>query len=331
MADQRRVRVSVAMCTYNGERYLSEQLVSIARQSRLPDELIIADDGSTDDTLRIAAAFQSSASFPVRILVGEGRLGFVANFERAVSACEGDFIALCDQDDVWYPARLERSLQAFAEHADAPLVFSDADIIDERDQPLAMRLWANFGFQEQQRQQLLEGDPTPLVKDRFVTGATVMLRSDLRESCLPVGAGWLHDEWFAIVAASVGTIVPIDEPLIRYRRHSSQQVGLGRKMDFEERNQVHWKELERQIGLLEQVRGRLAQLRLSDGGKALSEAFMDHLRFARFRYGLPGSRWARAISIARGYRSYARLGSGLRSMARDFILAKVEPPGNRPG
>jgi glycosyltransferase involved in cell wall biosynthesis len=324
MATEGTTRVSVAMCTYNGERFLLRQLASIALQTRLPDELIVADDGSSDQTTRIAADFAASVPFPVKIFVNERKLGFVANFEHAVRLCEGDFVALSDQDDAWYPTRLERSLQAFAEHPDAGLVFSDADIVDEQDNPTGVRLWANFGFQEAQKQQLLRGDPTALVKNRFVTGATVMFRRQLMESCLPVGAGWLHDEWFAVIAASVGGIVPIDEPLIRYRRHSSQQVGLGRPISFSERNQLHWKELERQIALLEQVRDRLAQLRLSEGGQALYQAYTAHLRFARFRYGLPRNRLGRVWPMAREYHSYATLGSGVRSMARDFALAKNE-------
>jgi glycosyltransferase involved in cell wall biosynthesis len=316
------MRISVAMCTYNGERFLAQQLLSIARQNRTPDELIIADDGSSDKTASIAAEFAASAPFPVRIFVNQQNLGFVANFERAIRACEGDFIALSDQDDIWYPTRLEQSLQAFQENPDAGLVFSDADVVDEQGNPTGMRLWKNFGFEAGQQQQLRKGDLSVLVKKRFVTGATVMLRSQIRESCLPVGTGWLHDEWFAVIAASVARIVAIDEPLIRYRQHTSQQVGLGHEIGFQQRNELHWKELERQIALLDQVRSRLAQLPLNGSGEKLYQAYTDHWRFARFRYSLPRNRLLRVGPMAKEYQSYSTLGSGLRSMARDFVLAK---------
>ena len=139
-------KISVALCTYNGEQFLSRQLASIQQQTRTPDELVVCDDCSTDRTLEILQDFAASAAFPVRITQNDDNLGFVANFERAIQLCQGDLIALCDQDDIWYPTRLERSLQEFTAHPEVGFVFSDADIIDQQDQLTGMRLWTNFGF-----------------------------------------------------------------------------------------------------------------------------------------------------------------------------------------
>src|SRR4051794_15860948 len=94
---------SVAMCTYNGARFIGAQLASVAAQTRTPDELIVCDDRSTDETVAIVQKFADSAPFRVRLHVNEENLGSTKNFERAVSLCEGDLIALCDQDDVWLP------------------------------------------------------------------------------------------------------------------------------------------------------------------------------------------------------------------------------------
>src|SRR6202167_2057678 len=141
-----RNRISVAMCTYNGERFLPQQLASMAKQTRLPDELVVCDDGSTDRTVAIVREFAASAPYPVRVFENERNLGFAANFERAIGLCEGDLIALSDQDDIWYPIRLERSEQEFAAHPEAGLVFSDGEIIDDQDQLVGMRLWPHFGF-----------------------------------------------------------------------------------------------------------------------------------------------------------------------------------------
>jgi glycosyltransferase involved in cell wall biosynthesis len=104
-----RTRISVALCTYNGERFLHQQLDSIAMQTRLPDELVVCDDRSTDRTLAIVREFAASAPYPVRVFENQANLGFAANFEGAIRRCDGDLIALSDQDDVWYPTRLERS------------------------------------------------------------------------------------------------------------------------------------------------------------------------------------------------------------------------------
>ena len=321
-----RAKISVAMCTYNGERFLPQQLASIAKQTRPPDELVVCDDGSTDQTVEMVRDFAASAACSVRLFENHQNLGFVANFEHAIQLCTGDLIALCDQDDTWYPVRLEQSELEFAARPEVGLVFSDADVMDDQGQPTGMRLWQNFGFVGERKQRLLAGDYTVFAKNRFVTGATVMFRSRLRKSCLPIGSGWLHDEWIAAAAASVADVVPITSPLIRYRQHTSQQVGLSPPPGFREKNQRHWSELSRQIGLLEEMCDRLSKNPLSKRGEALYGCYKAHLRFARFRYSLPESRISRLIAMLREYASYSALGSGVRSMATDFALSKRRSP-----
>ena len=98
--------LSIALASYNGERYIAEQLDSIARQTRLPDELIISDDASGDATPAIALDFARQAPFPVKVLQNSERAGSTRNFEIAIRACTGDIIFLCDQDDVWYPNKI---------------------------------------------------------------------------------------------------------------------------------------------------------------------------------------------------------------------------------
>jgi glycosyltransferase involved in cell wall biosynthesis len=316
------VKISVALCTYNGEQFLSRQLVSIQQQTRTPDELVVCDDCSTDRTIEILQDFAASAAFPVRITRNEHNLGFVANFERAIQLCQGDLIALCDQDDIWYPNRLERSLQEFTAHPEVGFVFSDADIIDQQDHLTGMRLWTSFGFVGKRKQQMFMGDYTVLAKNRFVTGATVMFRSRLRQHCLPVGTGWLHDEWLVATAAAIFEVRPIDTPLIQYRQHASQQIGLSPPPSFHERNRRHWSELAKQIGLLEQISSRLSQQSLTQRGEALYSCYQAHLRFARFRYALPQRRLQRLSPVLHEYPTYSALGSGVRSMATDLVLSR---------
>jgi hypothetical protein len=231
-------------------------------------------------------------------------------------------IALSDQDDIWYPIRLERSEQELAAHPPASLVFSDGDIVDDENQPLGKSLWANFGFMGETRRRLLAGDYTVLAKNRFVTGATVMFRSRIRENCLPVGAGWVHDEWIVALTAAVAEVRPIEVPLIRYRFHAAQQIGLSPKPSFKQRNQAHWNELSRQIGLLQEISSRLSEQPLSKSGQLLFSRYQDHLRFTQFRYSLPKSRLARLSAVLKERPTYAALGSGIFSMARDLVLSK---------
>jgi glycosyltransferase involved in cell wall biosynthesis len=224
-------KISVALCTYNGEPFLRQQLASIQQQTSLPDELVVCDDQSTDQTLTIVRQFAASAPYPVKIFENERNLGFAANFERAIRLCEGDLIALSDQDDIWYPNRLERSAQELTAHPEAGLVFSDADVINDSDEVAGPTLWQRLGFAGKHEGELLAGQYTVLAKHRFVTGATVMFRAGLRDHFLPIGTGWIHDEWIALIAAAFSDLRPISQPLIRYRVHGSQQVGFRNKLE----------------------------------------------------------------------------------------------------
>src|SRR5215210_7844615 len=111
-------RASVALCTYNGARFLREQLQSIAEQQTPPFELVLSDDASSDDTFAIAREFARSAAFPVELHRNPTRIGTVANFDQTISRCRGEVIFLCDQDDVWRPDKIGRMLPRF----DDPLV-----------------------------------------------------------------------------------------------------------------------------------------------------------------------------------------------------------------
>jgi glycosyltransferase involved in cell wall biosynthesis len=318
----RQAKISVALCTFNGERYLANQLASIKQQTRPPDEVVVSDDRSTDRTVQMVREFAASVPFPVRIFENEHNLGFAKNFERAIQLCEGDLIALSDQDDYWYPIRLERSELELTAHPQAGLAFSDGDIVDDQDQLVGMRLWTSFGFLGENKRRLLAGDYTVLVKSRFVTGATVMFRRRMREICLPIGPGWVHDEWIVALTAAVAEVRPIEAPLIRYRKHSHQQIGLSLKPGFREKQKRHWTELSRQIGLLQEICSRLSMQPLSERGDLLFSCYRDHLRFAQFRYALPQHRLARLGTMLNEYSTYAACGSGIFSMATDLVAGK---------
>src|ERR1700733_215732 len=135
------MKISVAMGTYNGGARLSRQLSSLAGQTRLPDELVVFDDASSDATPRILHDFGEAAPFPVRIHVQNENVGSTENFEAAIRLAEGDIIATCDQDDVWYPEKLRAIEEAFESIHGADMVFSDGDVVDDDLRPLGYSLW----------------------------------------------------------------------------------------------------------------------------------------------------------------------------------------------
>src|SRR4051812_33755133 len=123
--------ISVALCTYNGAKYLPAQLASLVQQTHLPIELIVCDDSSTDATPQILKEFAAISPFSVRLQFNEANLGSTKNFEKAIGLCTGAVIATCDQDDVWLPQKLERIAAVFDKEPDVGLAFSDAILVDD--------------------------------------------------------------------------------------------------------------------------------------------------------------------------------------------------------
>jgi glycosyltransferase involved in cell wall biosynthesis len=128
------LRLSIAMATYNGEKYLYEQLQSLAKQTVKPFELVVCDDGSRDDTLKIIRNYIPDMPFPVRVYENEQRLNFTGNFLKAASLCAGDAIAFCDQDDIWDPRKIE-ICSAELEKNGSDIIVHGGRIIDQTGKP----------------------------------------------------------------------------------------------------------------------------------------------------------------------------------------------------
>lgn len=219
------------MCTFNGSHFVAEQLQSISAQTVLPSELVICDDGSTDDTLSILSEFAKNAPVKVRLFQNEKRLGPAKNFEKAICACNGDVIFLCDQDDIWQPYKVERVIQAFETNPAAAYAFSNADMIDEQGADLGQTLWEAVGLRRKQAAFREAGQVRILLKHNVITGATMAFRKSFRDLVLPIPSGWMHDYWIVLLGSSLSYGVPIPECLMKYRRHASQVCG-WRKMTF---------------------------------------------------------------------------------------------------
>ena len=172
-------RISVALCTYNGEAYLGEQLASIAAQDLPPGELVVCDDASTDRSAEIVARFAAGAPFPVRFQVNARNLGSRANFEQAIRLCRGRLIALADQDDVWLPPKLRRLSEALEAAPGAGFAFCDAHLVDCRRRGLGCRLWQSVRFHRgEQRRWSGGGAVEVLLRHNVVTGATLVFRAE---------------------------------------------------------------------------------------------------------------------------------------------------------
>ncbi|MDP9049790.1 MAG: glycosyltransferase family 2 protein [Acidobacteriota bacterium] len=320
--DEKSPSVSVAMCTYNGSRFLREQLASVETQTKLPDELVVCDDGSTDATADILSDFAGAAPFTVRFIQNKLRLGSTRNFEKALTLCRGRFIALADQDDIWNPHKLA-TLSAFLEsNPDAGGVFSDAALIDVNSDRTGGCLWKTKSFSPQRDALSPEQMIDVLLKQNVVTGATMMIRADSLNRLLPVGASWIHDGWIAWMLVLYSRLEFLRTPLTYYRLHDSQQVGAASSSIAEtlakgrSTGSTHFVNVAQQFEVLRAHWDALpgshfARRRLQFDGK---------IRHMYMRAQLPHNPLARLPAILSSSRDYMNYSRGLSSMIRDLVI-----------
>jgi len=215
--------VSVAMATYNGEKYIFEQLESIAGQSVLPAEIVITDDGSSDRTVEIVQQFASTAPFPVKLFRNEERLGYTGNFLKACGLCSQQIIAFCDQDDKWMGNKLETCVKAFEDPEVLLCVHSG-------------ELWYGTGrsgkydprFQKRRTFPALSAYPLQthsgyamVIRKALLEITDNSVRPISHERGIPLG----HDQWVWFLAAVFGSIVVLPDVLCFYRQHDKNLFG----------------------------------------------------------------------------------------------------------
>lgn len=313
------------MCTYNGEAHLSDQLVSILKQTQRPDELVACDDGSTDNTLQVLDQFSKEAPFPVRVYRNQQRLGPTKNFEKAISLCSGDFIFLSDQDDVWMPQKVNTLLQALGNNPGAGYIFSDALVVDEMLRSMGRTVWQSVKFTCRQFEQGKQVDI--LLKYNVVTGATMAFRAGLKSVVLPIPDESFHDEWIALLASSLGMYgVPIEEPLIHYRQHLGQLIG---SRSFAEQVKRAWLTRGRSFeSLLHQLEVKYSKAldrltltgQLEEDVRQLFDAKIQHIRRRQSIHQQP--HYARLFAVSREFLTlrYHRFASGWKTAAMDLLL-----------
>ena len=214
--------ISIAMATYNGEKYLREQLDSILAQTHQNFELIVCDDCSTDSTVQILREYEKNDS-RIKVFVNEENLGFKKNFEKAIGLCSGDYIALSDQDDIWLPEHLEKLYSHIGEHM---LICANSRLIDKYGNDLHQNMKpTTFFVSENADKQFLQ-----LLHTNFVQGCTALFRSYLVKKAFPIpDEPAYHDYWIALIAALHGTIRYILDVIVLYRQHEGTVTSDNKK------------------------------------------------------------------------------------------------------
>ncbi len=330
--------ISIAMGTFNGARFLAEQLDSIRTQTRLPDELVVCDDCSTDETPRILADFATSAPFPVRVLRNPEQLGWFANFLRASERCSGDLIAFCDQDDVWLPGKLARCEEVFGGEDPPSLVMHAATVVDDELVPTGAL------HPDIRRAAILRAKdyPTFVGGPGFAMCFETRLLGYLREPPLPSETRLLygHDTLLVLLAGVERGLYLLDEPLALYRRHGGNVSALEQGPAPKPLRRRSESDSERLLETKAAVEDRASVLRwlsLRDRAPAgriepLRRLEATHLRFAGllearapiYRPGqATGSRLRSLLRLvrARAYSDRAAGSLGRKAFAKDLLAA----------
>lgn len=317
------------MCTYNGAAWVGQQLRTMAEQERRPDELVVCDDGSTDQTRGILRDFARQAPFAVRVIENVRQLGVARNFSQAIELCGGELIALADQDDLWGPAKLRVLEEALLGNPRLGLVFSDANLVNEDAKSLGVRLWQTLYLDPLQRHRLTDGQAMRvLTRTNVVTGAAMMFRGEHRGLILPISPHWVHDGWIALLISAVALIGMVEEPLMDYRQHPRQQIGarktgllhqvrIGLDMDsrYFELEAMRWRDA------YERIVAHRGRLRFPDRDL---QTLHEKAVFSRDRYLMrlnPDGRWD---AIARHWQAgrYGEMAWGWKSLLQDIAIRR---------
>lgn len=316
--------VSVAMCTFNGARFLPQQLESILQQTSLPDELMICDDGSTDNTLAILSSFADRVSFSVRIHKNPERLRFSANFAKCMDLCQGEIVVLTDQDDVWMLDRIAKTREAFAENPKLTFTFSDAPLIDEEGKPLGRTIFSGLRYPPNDQHRLDDGgDMFPfLVRWAGLLGCTLAFRSKYRKFFLPLPEAWPHDTWLTMVLSSLGPTRRL-APVTNYRQHASQVIGA-------EDGSIKARVAGAQQRGLDQSRQEIEHTEQAVAAAALHPELQDvlhtsmqnrvHYLKERLRVKSGGLGQFPLFLSLLGRREYQKNGAGMRSAVKDLAM-----------
>ena len=219
--------IDILLATYNGERYLPELLSSLEQQTYTDWKLIVIDDCSKDKTTDILRSFQKASKHSVEISVNSNSVGCgKENFFALARKSTGDYIAFCDQDDVWLPNKLETCMHAMCnaekENTSLPiLVYSDLKVVDNNLNLISPSFFSYSNYRKNPQLQ-------HLICQNQITGCTILANKALNQLCIQAknyDQILMHDSWYGITAMTFGKVIYINKSLILYRQHGNNSVG----------------------------------------------------------------------------------------------------------
>jgi glycosyltransferase involved in cell wall biosynthesis len=332
-------RLSVAMCTYNGAEFLQEQLRSIAAQSMPVQEIVICDDCSEDTTCSIVDAFGHQHPGMVRLYRNPARLGYSQNFAQAISRCRGDIIFLSDQDDSWFPNRVEKMAALFAGDDECLVVSVMAVVTDKYLTPKGKVLAPMSPTREEKPNTF-----SARIHQYSAYGCTLAFRASLCSLFFPISPHWGHDNWICFIVSRFTAIRGIQEPLMYYRRHRAA-AGMHDKLDFGsffqliaaarrskrldyEHDRDKWRDMNQQ---LQRIFDGTTSASVPGGSLAHQKVILDEVR-ARLNFSeerLKVTAQQRLVRLPSALKilltgHYDEFASGWKSFAKDLLIARAQ-------
>ena len=318
------------MCTYNGAQFLQEQLDSLVSQTRQPDEVVICDDQSEDETLTLVERWAGTVPFKVQIQVNPSRMGSIRNFDKAISHCSGDLIALCDQDDVWLDHKLGEAETAFRSEPELGVWFTDALLVDEQLRTLSQTLWEKLSFGTRLQGKVRGPGAFGILLGRsLVTGATMVFPRRFTGLLQPIPSTlryFIHDRWIATIIAAVAPLACSTRPSMLYRQHPGQQLGVADRPSLAETLPARFSRKQQSylddLIVSEALHDRLCH---SPGFQPAEQALAsldERIRLLAMRTQLPAPRWHRILPVATALLNgrYHRQARGIASALKDLML-----------
>jgi hypothetical protein len=314
--------IAVALSTFNGERYVDEQLQSLVRQTRRPDMIAVVDDASTDGTMDRLQSFARVAPLSLKLVQNPTRTGATGTFARAISLCEADIIFLCDQDDVWHDDKIERMAPILA---GGGLAFCNADLVNEDLSPRGQTLWDSIGLTTADREAISSGRNVfeTLLRRNLPWGASMAFHASLLEALFPFPENQGHDTWIFLVGAALGPARAVDAPLFKYRQHSRQMYGASAPSALSDRVTAATSSAQRHqqslFAIWSSLLSRLGEVKGVPSARLAAVA--DRVRHLGVRAQLPPGRAARVRPVLRELTSgrYSRFSGGPRSALLDLV------------
>jgi glycosyltransferase involved in cell wall biosynthesis len=206
--------VSIALCTYNGSKYLSLQLDTLINQTYNNIEIIAVDDCSTDDTRDVLNGYALKDN-RVKLYCNELNIGYTRNFEKAIELCNGDYITLCDQDDLWEVDKIEVMMASVGEHI---MVYHDSDFIDEHGNRIGHDTMAS-------KHRMYDGNSClPVIIGNTIHGYAILFNSKLKQYLRPFDGKFSHDWAIVFAAFNIGSVKYVNKVLVHYRQHQNAQT-----------------------------------------------------------------------------------------------------------